>query len=414
MFGTLFFKECKQVLRSLVYYIYLIILVLFLTSQMGEEDVKSLQKPQKGQDFYGSVVSTDETDIMERTLAGLLQETCNNSYSTYPMGFYKQVVLNETELEEIKGIIEKFSGKDWDILVQEMIEHYESYDQSSYEGAMRAGLEDRIKVKPEVSYEEFCGKMERVCSLIGKGSAYEKKSFEAGVEVSGDYETALAEYNDICQKDKVTGAYMRLFSDYAGFILGVLPIFLGVTRCLRDKRSQVSQVVYAKKANAGIVIGSRYFANVCMAFLPVVIVSFINQMPWQYQAKTLGVSPDIFAFLKYDVVWLLPEIMIVFAVSFLITEMTENVIAVFVQVFWAIASIFSTKSLLGGFGLKLIVRWNDFGASTLFEQQKTQLYMNRGFYFALALVIMVLTCLVYEKKRREGETIYGKIFKRRK
>ena len=55
------------------------------------------------------------------------------------------------------------------------------------------------------------------------------------------------------------------------------------------------------------------------------LTAFVIQMPYQYHAKTIGVAPDILAFLKYSLVWLLPEIMAVLAVSFLITEFTENV-----------------------------------------------------------------------------------------
>ena len=36
MFGTLFVKECRQILKSMVYYLYVIIFVMFLSSQMGE------------------------------------------------------------------------------------------------------------------------------------------------------------------------------------------------------------------------------------------------------------------------------------------------------------------------------------------------------------------------------------------
>lgn len=54
------------------------------------------------------------------------------------------------------------------------------------------------------------------------------------------------------------------------------------------------------------------------------------------------------------------------------------------------------------------------GATELFEQQKLELLANRGFYFLLALVLTVVTIAIYEKKRGEGESIYGKIFKRRK
>lgn len=412
MFGALFIKECKQILKSLVYYIYVIILILFLTSQMSGESVYNLEKPEKNQDYYGMTTSMDETDIMERTLADLLLEVYHNSFSTYPMGFYKQVILNDSELDEIKGIIEECSGKDWETLESEMISHYGTFDQSTLEGAMQAQVEDRIAVKEGLSYEEFQKKMEKVCEIIGRGSSYER--LDSGVTVSSDYETELAEYNAICEKDRVTGAYMRLFCDYAGIVLSVLPIFLGVTRCLRDKRAQVSQVIYARNAGAGVILTSRYLANVCMAFVPVVVVSFLLQQPWQFHAQTLGVKPDMLAFLKYDIIWLLPEIMIVLAVSFLITEMTENVISIFIQVFWAVGSLFGTTGLVGDFGIKLIVRWNTVGSAVLFESQKTQLYGNRGFYFALSIVCMVLTCLIYEKKRGEGETLYGKIFKRRK
>lgn len=414
MFGTLFIKECKQILKSLVYYIYVIVLILFLTSQMSSDSVNDLQKPKQGQDYYGMTVSTDKTDIMERTLAELWLEVYQNSFSTYPMGFYKQVILNDTELEEIEEIIEDCSGKDWDTLEEEMLHYYEGTDQSTIEGAMQAIAENRIEVKKDLSYDTFSQKMEQVCKIIGKGSSYEKNRLDSGVDVPSTYETELEEYNGMIKKDKVTGAYMRLFCDYAGIVLAVLPIFLGVTRCLRDKRSQATQVIYARNARTGVIQASRYLANVCMAFLPVLIVSFVLQFPWQYQAQTLGAKADVLAFLKYDVIWLLPEIMIVLAVSFFITELTENVISIFVQVFWAVVSLFSATGLVGDFGCKLVTRWNEVGATALFEQQKVQLYWNRGFYFVLSIVLFVLTCLVYEKKRKEGETIYGKIFKRRK
>lgn len=138
------------------------------------------------------------------------------------------------------------------------------------------------------------------------------------------------------------------------------------------------------------------------------------QLPYQYHAKTIGVSPDILAFLKYTCIWLLPEIMIVLAVSFFITELTENVLAIFIQVFWAIISLFGSMSLKGNFGFGLIARWNALGDTNEFWKQKQEFFINRGFYFALSLVVFLLAIVIYEKKRKEGETIYGKIFKHRK
>ena len=182
----------------------------------------------------------------------------------------------------------------------------------------------------------------------------------------------------------------------------------------RDKRAQVSQVVYAHKISAFQIIASRYLANVSMAFLPVVLTIFVMQMPYQYHATSIGVAPDVLAFFKYSVVWLLPQIMTVLAVSFFITELTENVLSIFIQVFWAVASLFSSMTLTGDFGLKLVARWNTLGDTTEFWLQRKEFFINRGFYFGLALAAIAVTVVIYEKKRREGDTIYGKIFKRRR
>ncbi|MCI8300027.1 MAG: ABC transporter permease [Lachnospiraceae bacterium] len=414
MFGSLFFKECRQILKSMVYYIYVVVFVMFLTSQLSGEMTERMEQPQPGQENYGFVNSRRESDIMEKTLAGLAMETSRNSYATYPMGFYKGVTLNETELAEVKSILENCSGRSWEQLTAEMERHYAGYEQSTFQGAMQAQISYSVPVREDLSYEDFSKYMEQVCGIIGAGSDYQTEALKAGVSVPMTYEQAMEEYKALCSKDRITGATARLFCDYAGIILSVLPVFLGVTRCLRDKRAQVSQVIFSHRACALVIIASRYLANVCMAFLPVVLTAFAMQMPYQYHAKTIGIAPDVFAFLTYSGIWLLPELMIVLAVSFFITEMTENVISIFIQVFWAIASLFSAVALEGNFGFHLIVRWNTLGDAAEFWRQRPELFVNRGFYFVLSLVIVVCTVLIYEKKRREGETVYGKIFKSRK
>lgn len=414
MFGTLFIKECKQILKSMVYYIYVVVFVLFLSSQLSGDITNNLQRPQPGQQNYGMTNSQKESDIMEKILAELVQETERNSYKTYPMGFYKGVTLNQTELEKVKAIVEKCTGKSWEQVTGEMTEHFSSYDRSNMAGAMQAQVSYSVIPREDLSYEEFCEHMEEICQLVGAGSSYQQAKLSHGVSVPMTYEQAVEEFEAICTKDRITGAIARLFCDYAGIVLSVLPIFLGVTRCLRDKRAQVAQVVYAHRGSTIEMIGSRYLANVCMAFLPVVITLFVMQMPYQYHAKTLGVTPDLLAFLKYGCIWLLPEIMVVLAAAFFLTELTENVISIFVQVFWAIASLFSSSTLEGYFGWNLIARWNALGDTITFWQQRQELLRNRGFYFILSLVMLVFTIVIYEKKRREGETIYGKIFKRRR
>ena len=51
--GALFLKECRKIAKSLVYYVYLVALVLFITGQISVvEWVDRMTGPQPGKDSY--------------------------------------------------------------------------------------------------------------------------------------------------------------------------------------------------------------------------------------------------------------------------------------------------------------------------------------------------------------------------
>lgn len=414
MFGTLFGRECKQILKSLVYYLYILILALFLSTQLKDSDwVTDTKKPQPGQESYGMKESHDEREIMGHTLAGLVSEVESESFATYPLAFYKEVTPTEDELKVIKKIVENCTGKSWDTLRKEEAEYYAQFDMSDMASSIQASQMYRVEPKEDLTYARFKEEMGKVVKIIGKGSAYEEQNFESGVAVPMTYEEALEEYKAMCKNDKITGAYMRLFCDYAGIMLALLPMFLGVTRCLRDKRADAVQVIHAKSASSATIILSRYLANVFMAFVPVVLIGFFLQLPYCYHANTLGIRPDYLAFLTYPVIWLLPEIMMVLALAFFLTEISDKIFGVFVQIFWYMASVMSATTLVGDFGGHLVLRWNTVGETGRYLAQRQELYLNRGIYTIAAVLLMVLCIAVYEKKRKEGESLYAKVFKNR-
>lgn len=401
MSGTLFIKECRQVLKSLVYYIYLVIFVLFITSQMSGED--ELREPQPGWSYYGQTVTQDNDLIMEGTLANLIQEVGRNSFATYPIGFYKEVNLADGEIEQVKAILERCTGRSFEMLDDEMEQQFiqNGVGGASYQAAVKEGL----------TYAEFEAAMEEICDLVGKGSFYEKSNYENSIRVPMTYEQAKEEFDALSTIDGLTRAYMRLFCDYAGIILSVLPIFIGVSRALRDKRAKVQQVIFSKSASGTQIIVSRYLANLVMISIPVFLTALLIQQPFYYRAQTMGVQGDIWAFLTVPGIWLLPEIMTVLAVSFLITEFTDTIWTIFLQVAWAFTSLISATTLVGDFGLKLVARWNTIGRTLLYSSLEKELLFNRGFYFLLAVVCVILTVLVYEKKRRGGESVHEKLRK---
>lgn len=399
MFGALFIKECKQIIKSLVYYIYIVVMVLFLTSQMSDSDWESnFTKPEPGQDYYGSMESHDEKPVMMNTLNKLMDEHSYGTYSTYPFGFYKGVILSEQDNNEIEEIIEDLTGKKIEQLELDKTSYYEKLE----EGIIGAYESYIMPLADDITYDKFEKEMKRVSRIVGKDSAYEGNLLKKGTDVPMSYEDAVNEYQALCDLDKGTGAYMRLFCDYAGIILLIMPIFLGATRVLRDKRAQAKQVIYAKNISSAKLVATRYLANVLMTFIPVLIIALLIQSPYAYQLEAIGIKPDYLAFAKYPVIWLLPQIMVILALSFLLMELLENVLAVILQIFIAFAALFSADTLTGNFGLKLAARWNTVGSTLNFWDQKQDLYFNRGFYAVVALILIVLTVFIYEHKRKKG------------
>lgn len=406
MFGALLGKECKQILHSLVYYLYLIIFVWFMATQLGQNVI--IKAPEPGEEFYGLRMTTDEQIIMGKTLAELTNEINWNSFATYPVGFYKQVILSDSEIEKLKEILEECSGKDWDQLMQEQTEHFADCDSDNWEEVQAVNASYLVEPVQDLSYEQFVAEMKKVSKLIGKGSSFEQSQYEAKAEVEMTYEDALEEYQAICEKDGITGAYMRLFCDYAGILLGLLPVFLGVTRAVRDKRAKADQVIYARTASSFQIVWSRYLSNVVMMMAPIFILALMLETSYLYQAKTLGVSPHLMAFLIYPVIWLLPTILFVLAGSFLLSELLNGIVAIVVQVLWAFGSLMSSSTLVGNFGLTLIPRWNTFGNTTQFLSERGDLIMNRLLYTGAGLFLMVLTTWIYRYKRKGGQLLHGK------
>ena len=72
MFGQLFIKECRQTVKSLIYWLVVLVLVLDFSSQLGKLEI--MPEPKKGQEEYGVHYSKDKDVIIESTLGALLEE----------------------------------------------------------------------------------------------------------------------------------------------------------------------------------------------------------------------------------------------------------------------------------------------------------------------------------------------------
>ncbi|MBS6195688.1 MAG: ABC transporter permease [Clostridiales bacterium] len=408
MFGTLFLKECRQTLKGLTYYILLAVLVLFFGTQMG--NFEPLVKPVEGQEnSYGMKASEDKQKIMSVTLAMLAMDFEANAYNAYPVGFYKRVTLNEAKKEKIHQILKECTGLEEgyaDAIVSESITEEEA------PLIIMGGRSGELAPAASLTYERFLELMGQADKIIGGGTNYNPEQVNTNATEPKTYEEALEEYEATIYTDRISGAYARLFCDYMGIILGLIPVFIAVTRSSRDRRAQADEVIYARKISSGAVILSRYLAIVVMIGIPVLLISLMPLLQCVYYGKTLGVAVDIFAFLKYFGGWLLPIIAVVTALGFFMTELTNGPAAILIQGVWWLVSIFmGSVNLVGSVGWGLIPRFNNFGETAVWQQVFPQMVVNRIFYSCFAIALVAGTIGIYHLKRKgvlgNGRKILG-------
>lgn len=412
MFAQLVFKECRQTAKSMIYWLIVLILVIFCVTQLGNIDI--VEKPAPGQKSYGTTYSKDPKKIMEATLGTLVREYVNGTYVTYPIGFFKTVKPGEEKQEQISKIIAEATG----LHSKEEIEKILSKD----EGEMPDEKADLIvyggaSLAPAASltYDRFQELMKEVDDLLGGGSQYSKERMHTNARTAKTYDQALEEYKELMEKDHLSGGYARLFSDYMGIMLGILPVFLAVTRGLRDRRSQMQGLIASRRASSFTIVASRYLSMLIMLLLPVLLISCIPLFEC-IQSAGAGVQLDYLAFVKYSFGWLLPSIMIAAAVGMVLTELTDTALGVLVQLIWWFITVFGSMSAMSGgmYGWGLVPRHNTIYNYTGFHEDFAQLAANRALYAVLSVLLVAVTVWIYSFKRKGRLDIHGKLFGNRK
>lgn len=398
MLLTLLGKECRQTAKSLIFYLMVLILVFFYTSQMGT--LEPFEKPAEGEEAsYGMRPSEDPRMIMEATLGLLASDYVADRYTAYPMGFYKEVILTEEKQEIVHRILEECTGVDSGY--EDLITSPKMQELSDGSLLVTPGGSVAIPVADTLTYDRFLKLMGQVDDLLGGGSCYDPETVNQNAMVPKTYEEAMQEYEDSLTLDRVTRGYARLFCDYMGLVLGLLPVFPAVVRAMRDRRAGAVQVIYARSASSVTIVLSRWLAAVVMLLIPILLLGIMPAMQSVYYGNLLGASPDPLAFVKYTLGWLLPEILVVTALGFFVTELTGGPLAILLQGLWWLISIFANaNALVGGVGWNLIPRFNSSQDTAVWREVFPQMVRNRLVYSLLALLLLAGTAGIYHLKRK--------------
>lgn len=392
----LWLQEMKKTVFSLSYILFVLAVTAALYSQ-GVLDFSGdrMSKP-KVSENYGVTKKEIPEIIMPAALESLWGEFCENNYATYPFGFIKRVRLDEGERKQIAEIISEITGLGKDAILKGQTGNPDADgDESSFEPAVRANMD----------YSEFKELMQRIDDILGGGSDYSAESLIGFGDVPVSYEEALQNYNAAVDRDKITGGYARLFSDYAvAMVMSVLPVFLAIIMCMKDRRAKIEQLIYVRKASSAKVIIVRYCAVVAAAILPIIILSYISS------ASVWGMYPELhlsyLAPLQYDLGWIMPSVMVATSVGMCLTELTNTPVAAAVQSFWWLLDINAgIRSGLAGSSLFRLAPRHNAGVNSYFRTQDYinsfgRLAVNRLLAVGISVLLVGITIIIYKRKRR--------------
>ncbi len=382
----LFFKECKKVLFSLTFLLYFVAMLAMYFAQFHSDCDKPVREPQPGREDYGTMEKEVPEILMPAAAESLVREYLSNTFEAYPIGFYKEVKLNEEKRQKMAEIITEITG-----ITKEQLDSFEDTELDIPE----------INIPGSLTYEHFRELMDEADDIIGGGSKYSDEWIIGEFSnVPKTYKDALAEYVQFLNEDKITGAYARLYCDYIGIAAAILPVFAAVYLAARDKRSRMEQLVYSRRVSSARLIFTRYGALVFMMTIPVMITAALALI--RVRSLYPDTIVDNLVIFRYAAVWLVPNIMTAAAVGMLLTEIISGLLAIFVQSVWWFGIILaSVGGLTGNIGkFTLVVRHNALYGLDLFRADYGDFIFNRIFFAVVSMAGIALTAFIYEQKRR--------------
>lgn len=395
----LFLFECKKIIKSYIYYVFIGVVLLFYISQMGFtniEAVRSYSLAPKNIDIeqyysenhrypYGDKSTEVSMDTIPKIIPNLYSEYRANRYTTYPIGFAKTVRLSENKVKEIEKVLTEITGQS----VTKLNEIYAA----NY-------MNPNFPVNSSLTIERFNEIMSEVDRLLGGGSAYSQKHIKRLTRVPVTYEEAVQNYEYLLKEDKLTNGYARLFCDYIGIAMSIFPIFVVVFISLKDKRSKMDELIYSRNTSSLKLVLMRYFALVFMMIIPIFIISLEPLIGFVKFSISEKVAIDAFAFAKYILWWLLPTLMLVTAIGVILTTLTDTPVAIAVQLLIWFLSL-ATIGFAGDYPLLgLLIRHNDSGMGLIIKENARAITMNRIAISVIALFLILITSYIYKQKRR--------------
>lgn len=444
----LFLMECKKTARGVLYWLYVLAL-LFVSIRRFDTAVES---ELRGKDDPSSVFYTapdgiyagdsgrlSDAEMQENMMAGaaarLLDSYRRNAYEYYPFGYVKTKTLSKEGQRIILSYLEELTGMSEEAIngtaVEDGAEDFQIFGGGAFvfepgQGSVNENgqyviepgdwkyIENNADItgeseNPESSFEKvtfdrFQEIMGEVDAMIGRNSYFSKEMLALYYYGNDMEESPVTEqqHREFYEGDHVTGAFARYYCDSISLVVLGLPALVVIELMMKDKNRRMQALVYQRTVSGGRLVCIRFAASVCMVMLPVLIFPIKPLVPLVRFCMEAGVQPDVFAFAKYVLLWILPTVLLVMAIGMFLTILTENYSGILIAGLLWLAGRPSVGKIAGGnYDLfDLIIRHNTLKGYGRMVQNFRMLVLNRAVISGMAFLLVALSVVVYEARRK--------------
>lgn len=454
----LFLMECKKTASGVLYWLY--VLALFFVSirrfdaavedeLRGRDDPSSVFYTAPDGIYAGDSERLSDVEMQENMMAGaaarLLDSYRNNAYEYYPFGYVKTNAMSKEGQRIILSYLEELTGMSEEAIngtaEEDGTEDFQISGGGAWvfepgQGSMNengqyviepgdwkyaennadiTGESEKIQSGFEkVTFDRFQEIMGEVDAMIGRNSYFSKEMLTLYYCENDMEESSITErqHREFYESDHVTGAFARYYCDNISLMVLGLPALVVIELMMRDKNRKMQALVYPRTVSGIRLVCTRFAASVCMVMLPVFIFPIRSLVVLvQFCAET-GVQPDVFAFAKYALLWILPSILLVMAIGMFVTILTENYAGILIAGLLWLAGRPSIGKIAGGnYDLfDLIIRHNTLKGYGRMMESFRMLALNRAVISGMAFLLVALSVVVYEARRKGGSIFENRKF----
>lgn len=410
--------------------------ILFEETRWGGTNNNLLVKPVPGMEGYGSTYAEVPEQVRRNMTYRLYRDIANNRYDTYRLRFFlTHKSLKFEDRQRMLAVFERITGMsyyelDADIYRMDLKKildernmsekQAKEYLRQEYHKQLRNEFipdrsvarlyeyENYMPVNENQTYQQFKKGIAEIRKIIGGRPVAYMNFSQYGAEPL-TYEAALARYDTMIYKDKVSGAYARLFCDNMGLAAGIGPALIAwaATASVLRRRRQAVPEYFPVRAEAEP-HWIRFSSVSFVSFLPIVVLAVAATAELSSGVRPLGLSIDYFAFFAYAFVWLLPAVIFAAAAGIFSAVLTNRPIGLvipFAVWLWS-AMPWSENGLTGiKYGANLILRHGVVGEYEVYHASLGGILMNRAAYTLIAFALIAVAWLIEKNETEEIHSV---------